>query len=160
MPRRKSVNLIRDIGVDVEYGSGLVQSLINVVMKCGKKNIARTIVYDALEVLQKKVGGDKEKALALFDKALEQITPAVEVRARRVGGSVYQVPSEVREKRALSLALRWLVASAAKRNDKTMGLRLGHELFDAAEGRGLAFKKKIDVHKMAEANRAFSHYSW
>jgi small subunit ribosomal protein S7 len=160
MPRRKSVNLIRDVGVDPLYGSELVQKLINVVMWRGKKNAARTIVYDALGILSKKAGGGTDKAIKLLHKALEGITPVIEVRARRVGGGVYQVPTEVSEHRARSLALRWLVGSASKRNDKTMGLRLGYELLEASEGKGAAVKKKQDVHKMAEANRAFSHYAW
>ncbi len=160
MPRRKSVNLIRDVGVDPRYGSPLVQKLINVVMWRGKKNAARTIVYDALELLTKKTNGDQEKALDLFHRAIEQITPLLEVKARRVGGSMYQIPTEVTEQRGRSLSLRWLVLFSAKRTDKTMGLRLGNELLDALEGRGAAFKKKLDVHKMAESNRAFSHFSW
>lgn len=160
MPRRKSVNLIRDIGLDPVYGSELVQKLINVVMECGKKSVARAIVYDAFDLISKKVGGDKEKALRLFNKSIEQLTPAIEVKARRVGGSMYQVPTEVSPNRARSLALRWLVEYSSKRGDKSMGLRLGYELLDAHEGRGSAFKKKLDVHKMAEANRAFSHYAW
>lgn len=160
MPRRKSVNLIRDVGVDPRYGSPMVQKLINVVMWRGKKNAARTIVYDALELLTKKTNGDQEKALGMFHRAIEQITPMLEVKARRVGGSMYQIPTEVSEQRGRSLSLRWLVMSAAKRTDKTMGLRLGNELLDALEGRGAAFKKKLDVHKMAESNRAFSHFSW
>jgi small subunit ribosomal protein S7 len=160
MARRKSVNFIREVGVDPRFGSEVVQKLVNVVMWRGKKNAARTIVYDALDVLVKKAGGDKEKGLKIFLKALEQVTPAIEVRPRRVGGSVYQIPSEVTGHRGRSLAMRWLISSAATRGDKTMGLRLAHELLDAYEGRGNAVKKRLDVHKMAEANRAFSHYSW
>lgn len=160
MPRGKSVNLIRDVGVDPLYGSGLVQKLINVVMWRGKKNPARTIVYDALGLLGKKAGGGQEKALRAFQRAIEQVTPVVEVKSRRMGGGVYQVPTEVAGHRAQSLALRWLVQAASKRTDSTMGLRLGYELFEASEGRGGAVKKKQDVHKMAEANRAFSQYSW
>jgi small subunit ribosomal protein S7 len=160
MPRRKSVNLIRDIGLDPLYGSEVVQKLINVVMERGKKNVARTIVYGALGLLAKKSGGGHDKALRAFHKAIEQVTPVVEVRSRRVGGSVYQVPTEVVGHRARSLALRWLLQAASKRSDKTMGLRLGYELFEASEGRGVAVKKKLEVHKMAEANRAFTHYSW
>ncbi|MBN2267036.1 MAG: 30S ribosomal protein S7 [Candidatus Babeliaceae bacterium] len=159
MARRRSVNFIREVGVDPRYGSESIQKLINVVMWRGKKNAARHIVYEALELISKKAGG-AEKALDLFDKAVEQVTPVVEVRPRRVGGSVYQIPREVGSRRARSLAYRWLIANAAERSDKTMGLRLGHELLDASEGRGGAVKKKIDVHKMAESNRAFSHYSW
>ena len=160
MPRRKSVNLIRDIGKDPRYDSAVVQKLINVVMWRGKKNVARKIVYDALDVLVKKAGGDTEKGLELFNKALDSIIPAVEVRPRRVGGSVYQIPKEVASNRGKALAMRWLIKAASTRSDKTMGLRLAYELLDAAEGRGTALKRKTDVHKMAEANRAFSHYAW
>ena len=159
MPRRKSVNLIRDVGVDTLYGSELVQKLMNVIMERGKKNAARHIVYTALELLSKK-GGGQDKAVRLLQKAVEQVTPFVEVQSKRVGGSVYQVPTEVSPHRARSLALRWLKHAAAQRSDKTMGERLGYELFQASEGQGAAVKKKMDVHKMAEANRAFAHYSW
>ncbi len=159
MPRRKTVIKKRDIGVDPLYQSELVQRLINVVMKRGKKNVARKIVYEALEQLSKKFG-EGPKALEAFEKAYEQILPLVEVRSRRVGGSVYQIPTEVSVIRGRSLALRWLISGAASRNDKSMGLRLGYELLEACEGRGGAMKKRLDVHKMAEANRAFSHYSW
>ena len=160
MGRRKSVNFVRDIGVDVRYQSETVQKLINIIMEQGKKNIARTIVYDAMDILIKKMGGDKDKGLKLFLKAVEQLVPSVEVRPRRVGGSVYQIPVEVPVARARALAFRWLIKAAASRGDKTMGLRLGYELVEAYEGRGTAIKKKLDVHKMAEANRAFSHYAW
>ena len=160
MPRRKTVNLKRTITPDVRYGSKDVEKLINVVMWRGKKNVARKIVYEALEYLVKKSNGDQEKGLALFDKAINQLMPAVEVRPRRVGGSVYQIPKEVAPDRARALALRWLIKSASERSDKTMGLRLAHELIDASEGRGAAAKRRTDIHKMAEANRAFSHYSW
>lgn len=160
MARRKSVNFIRVIGVDPRYNSETVQKLINVVMWRGKKNAARTIVYDAIDLLVKRTSGDADKALKMFSKAIENITPAIEVRPRRVGGSVYQIPMEVSAHRGRSLALRWLISAAAQRNDKTMGLRLGNEIMDAVEGRGVAVKKRQDVQKMAESNRAFSHYSW
>lgn len=160
MARRKSVNFIREIEPDVRYGSQDVQKLINIVMWRGKKNAARTIVYDALDILTKKNSGDQNKALTMFNRALEQITPVIEVRPRRVGGSVYQIPTEVTSHRGRSLAYRWLISAAATRGDKTMGERLAHELIEAYEGRGNAMKKKLDVHKMAEANRAFSHFSW
>lgn len=159
MPRRKTQDYTREIGVDPIYNSELVQKLINVIMERGKKNVARKIVYDALEILSKKAG-DKDKGLALFQKAFNQVVPAVEVRARRVGGSVYQIPVEVRKKRAQSLALRWIIVGAKPRSNKTMGERLGYELLEASEGRGSAVKKKIDTHKMAESNRAFAHYAW
>lgn len=160
MPRRKSVNFVRQMNPDARYGSETITKLINVVMWRGKKNAARTIVYDALDALVKKAAGDKDKGLHLFLRALDAIMPSVEVRARRVGGSVYQIPMEVAHNRSRALAMRWLIAAAKTRPDKTMGLRLAHELMDAAEGRGTAVKKKLDVHKMAEANRAFSHYAW
>jgi len=160
MPRRKSVNFIRPITPDIRYGSEIIQKLINVVMWRGKKNVARNIVYEALDILIKKSNGDEEKGLNLFFKAFDQIVPVVEVRPRRVGGSVYQIPMEVPPHRARALAMRWLISAAANRSDKTMGKRLANELLDASEGRGAAVKKKLDVHKMAEANRAFSHYAW
>lgn len=160
MPRRKRENQKRDIGVDAIYGSELVQKLINVVMWRGKKNAARTIVYDALDILTKKNQGDKAKALDMFNRAMSQLMPAVEVRARRVGGSVYQIPREVAPDRARALAIRWLIGAAKVRSGETMGIRMAHELLDINEGRGTAIKKKSDVHKMAESNRAFSHYAW
>lgn len=160
MPRRKRENQKRVIGVDAVYGSELVQKLINVVMWRGKKNAARTIVYDALDILTKKSQGDKAKALDTFTRAMNQLMPAVEVRARRVGGSVYQIPREVAPERARALAIRWLIGAAKTRSGETMGIRMAHELLDINEGRGTAIKKKSDVHKMAESNRAFSHYAW
>ena len=160
MPRRKSVNFIRPVGTDPRYGSETVQKLINVVMWRGKKNIARHIVYEALDLISKKINGDKDKTLEFFLKALDQIIPVIEVRARRVGGGVYQIPMEVRPNRGRALAMRWLINSAAARSDKTMGIRLANELMDAYEGRGAAVKKRLDVYKMAESNRAFAHYAW
>jgi len=160
MARRKAVNYKREIGVDERFGSELVQKLINVIMVCGKKNIARTIVYDAIDALIKKAQGDQNKGLQIFYRAFDQLIPAIEVRPRRVGGSVYQIPMEVEQGRARALAMRWLIGAAAARSDKTMGLRLAYEILEASEGRGSAVKKKLDVHKMAEANRAFSHYAW
>lgn len=161
MPRRKKiVTFSREITPDPIYGSEMVQRLINVVMWRGKKNVARKIVYEAMKQLEGKAKGDKEKTVEMFNAALEQIMPMVEVRSRRVGGSVYQIPREVNPSRRRSLAMRWLVAAAAERSDSTMGKRLGYELMDALEGRGAALKKKSDVHKMAENNRAFSHYAW
>lgn len=160
MPRRKKENYLRDIGVDPRFGSALVQKFINVVMWRGKKNAARSIVYGAIDELAKKVKGDDRKALEMFQKAFDAAVPVVEVRSRRVGGSVYQIPVEVPQRRAQSLAMRWLIDGAASRPDKTMAQRLAHELMDAHEGRGGAVKKKADVQRMAEANRAFSHYAW
>ncbi len=160
MSRRKSVNFVRDIGVDPRFGSVVVQKFINIIMECGKKNIARGIVYEAFDLLAKKVGNDDRKVVGLFDKALNQTKPFVEVKSRRVGGGVYQIPTEVRPSRAQTLAFRWIIESAAARSDKTMGKRLAQEIWDASEGNGSAVKKRNDVHRMAEANRAFSHYAW
>lgn len=161
MPRRKKIATFRrEITPDPVYGSEMIQRLINVVMWRGKKTVARRIVYDAMQQLETKAKGDKQKAVELFNAALEQVMPVVEVRPRRVGGSVYQIPREVGADRRRSLAMRWLIAAAADRSDSTMGKRLGYELLDALEGRGAALKKKADVHKMAEANRAFSHFAW
>lgn len=160
MPRHKREDFTREIGVDPRFKSSLIQKLINTVMICGKKNIARTIVYDAMDVLIKKNKGDQDKALAMFEKAINQIMPHVEVKSRRVGGSVYQVPKEVDPKRKRALALRWLIQAAKTRTNKTMGDRLAYELLDAYEAKGGAVRKRTDVQRMAEANRAFSHYAW
>jgi small subunit ribosomal protein S7 len=160
MPRRKVINFSRDIGVDERFNSFLVQKFINIVMERGKKDVARRIVYEAFDVLKGKCGGDDKKAYALFEKAFAQIKPYVEVKARRVGGGVYQIPTEVRPERQVSLAFRWIIEAAESRSDKTMGQRIANELLEAIDGHGNAMKKKTDVHKMAEANRAFSHYAW
>ncbi len=160
MPRRKSVSLVRDIGVDPRFNSALVQKLINMIMERGKKNTARKIVYDAFDILAQSLGGDDKKGFLVFEKAIKQVKPAVEVKSRRVGGGVYQIPTEVRPRRATALSLRWLISSAAGRSDKTMGKRLAAELLEASEARGNAVKKRVDIHRMAEANRAFSHYAW
>jgi small subunit ribosomal protein S7 len=157
--RKKLVSLKREIGVDERYGSALIQKFINVIMERGKKTIARSIVYEAIDTLVKKAG-NKDRGLDLFYRAFDEVIPDIEVRPRRVGGSVYQIPMEVEPDRARSLAMRWLIDAASSRSDKTMGLRLAHELIDATEGRGGAIKKKSDVHKMAESNRAFAHYAW
>ncbi len=160
MPRKRRGEFKREIGVDPKFKSPLVQKFINVVMRKGKKNIARKIVYDAMDILMKKANNDEAKALELFNVAFEKVVPFVEVRSRRVGGSVYQIPREVNHKRKQALAFRWIVQAAKTRGDKTMGLRLGRELLDAAEERGGAVKKRQDVQRMADANRAFSHYAW
>ena len=160
MSRNKKKEFVRDIGFDEKFRSGLIQKLINVVMKDGKKSIAQKIVYDAMALIERKFNADAAKSLELFERAFEQVVPHVEVRSRRVGGGVYQVPTEVNQKRKVALALRWIVDAARERNDKVMGLRLGYELIDALEGRGGAIKKRSEVQRMAEANRAFSHYVW
>jgi small subunit ribosomal protein S7 len=159
MPRGKNKVKPRELAPDPIYNSELVHYLINVVMWRGKKNAARKIVYEAMSILEKRVGS-QEKALELFYQAYDQVVPLVEVRSRRVGGSVYQIPREVNSQRRRALAIRWLLSGAKSRSQKTMGARLGAELLDAVEGRGGAMKKRLDVHKMAEANRAFSHFAW
>jgi small subunit ribosomal protein S7 len=159
MPRRRSVDFVRVIVPDLRFNSAVIAKLINVVMERGKKDVARRIVYEAMDVLAKKAGND-EGAHELFEKVLLNVSPTVEVKSRRVGGSVYQVPDEVRSSRSRALAFRWLIESAAKRSDKTMGARLGAEFVEALDNRGGAAKKKTDVHRMAEANRAYSHYAW
>jgi small subunit ribosomal protein S7 len=160
MSRRSKCANKRVLTPDPVYRSEVLQKLVNVIMMGGKKNAARKIVYDAMDILTKKFSGDKGKALELFNRSFQQIVPIVEVRSRRVGGSVYQIPREVSFERGRALALRWIIGAAKVRSNKTMGERLAYELIDASEGRGVAVKKKADVHRMAEANRAFSHYSW
>ncbi|UQS15256.1 30S ribosomal protein S7 [Pseudomonas sp. HS6] len=155
MPRRR-VAAKREILDDPKYGSQILAKFMNHVMESGKKAVAERIVYGALEtVATRKAGADP---LELFEKALDAIAPLVEVKSRRVGGATYQVPVEVRPSRRNALAMRWLVDFARKRGEKSMALRLAGELLDAAEGKGAAVKKREDVHRMAEANKAFSHY--
>ena len=152
MPRRRVVAK-RDVLPDPKFGSQLLAKFMNHVMVSGKKSVAEKIVYGALEAVKA-----KGEPLELFDKALESIQPMVEVKSRRVGGATYQVPVEVRPSRQMALAMRWLVEYSRKRGEKTMALRLAGEIMDAAEGKGAAVKKREDVHRMAEANKAFSHY--
>jgi small subunit ribosomal protein S7 len=154
MPRRRSV-VARQILPDPKFGSQTVAKFINHVMEDGKKSVAEGIVYGALLRINEKA---KAEPVEFFENTLEKVRPMVEVKARRVGGATYQVPMEVRPSRRTALAMRWLVEAAAKRSEKTMALRLAGELLDAAEGKGTAMKKRDDVHRMAEANKAFSHY--
>lgn len=154
MPRRR-VAAKRDILPDPKFGNVTLAKFINIVMVSGKKSIAEGVVYGALDSIAAK-GNDN--ALEVFDKALESIQPAVEVKSRRVGGATYQVPVEVRPSRRMALAMRWLVDAARSRGEKSMAQRLANEMIDAAEGKGSAVKKREDVHRMAEANKAFSHY--
>jgi len=155
MPRRRVVAK-REILPDPKFGSQQLAKFINHVMKAGKKAVAEKIVYDALDTVASK--GGSEEPLDMFEKALEAIQPMVEVKSRRVGGATYQVPVEVRPARQRALAMRWLVEFSRKRGEKSMALRLAGEIVDAAEGKGAAVKKREDVHRMAEANKAFSHY--
>lgn len=154
MPRRRVVAK-REVLPDAKYGSKILAKFMNHVMEDGKKSVAEKIVYGALETVKKQTSGD---VLEVFEKALDAIAPMVEVKSRRVGGATYQVPVEVRAERRAALAMRWLVEHARKRGEKSMALRLAGEISDAANGRGSAVKKREDVHRMAEANRAFSHY--
>ena len=155
--RRKSIH--RSILPDPRFNSTLVTELVGVVLKKGKKTIAERIVYTALEELDKKVPGS-ESVMEKFDQCLENIKPHVEVKTRRVGGANYQVPIEVAPERAKALALRWLLTAARKRNEQNMALRLAAELVAAKNNDGGAVRKKIDTHKMAEANKAFAHFRW
>ncbi|MEA3239677.1 MAG: 30S ribosomal protein S7 [Candidatus Bipolaricaulota bacterium] len=148
----------RDVKADIKYNSQLLAKLINYVMQDGKKSVAEGVVYDALERIGKR-GGD-ESALDVFNAALANCSPRLEVRTRRVGGANYQVPYEVPQDRQIALALRWIVAAARDRSGNTMGGRLAAEIMDAARKEGKAYNKRVDVHRMAEANRAFAHYRW
>ena len=156
MPRRRRIEP-RKILPDPKFGSELLAKFINVLMVDGKKSTAEAIVYGALETLSQRTGKD---ALEAFDAALENVRPTVEVKSRRVGGSTYQVPVEVRPTRRNALAMRWVIEAARKRGDKSMALRLANELTDASDNKGSAVKKREDVHRMAEANKAFAHFRW
>ena len=155
MPRRRVVAK-RDVLPDPKHGSQLLAKFINHVMVSGKKSVAESIVYDALDTVAARA--KTEDAMSIFEKALESIQPMVEVKSRRVGGATYQVPVEVRPARRSALSMRWLVEAARKRGEKSMALRLAGEIMDASENKGSAVKKREDVHRMAEANKAFSHY--
>ena len=156
MSRRHSAEK-REIIPDPKFGDLIVTKFMNSVMRDGKKSVAETIVYGAFESIEDKLKSDP---LAVFKQALENVAPTIEVRSRRVGGATYQVPVEVRNERRQALAIRWLITAARGRNDKTMVERLSAELIDASNNRGNAVKKREDTHRMAEANRAFSHYRW
>lgn len=156
MPRRGNVPK-RDILPDPMYGSVMVSRLINNIMLDGKKGVAQKVVYGAFDIVKDKTGKDP---LEVFTEALNNIMPALEVKARRVGGATYQVPIEVRPDRRQTLGLRWLTNYSRSRNEKTMRERLAGELMDAANGSGSAVKKREDMHKMAESNKAFAHYRW
>jgi small subunit ribosomal protein S7 len=156
MPRRARA-IKREIPPDAKYHNEIVARLINRVMMWGKKSLAEGVVYGALDIMQKK--GAKEPVTVL-EQAVKNVTPQLEVKPRRVGGATYQVPVEVRPERGLSLALRWLIASARARGGQSMAEKLAAELSDASQGQGVTIKKREDTHKMAEANRAFAHYRW
>ena len=156
MSRRHSAEK-RDIIPDAKYGDVVVAKFMNTIMYEGKKSVAENIVYGAFDLIEDKT---KQNPLSVFQQALDNVMPSIEVRSRRVGGATYQVPVEVRSVRRQALGIRWIISAARDRNEKTMTERLSAELLDASNNRGNAVKKREDVHKMAEANRAFSHYRW
>ena len=156
MPRRREVPK-RPILPDPLYNSQLVTKFVNVVMRDGKKSVAEKLLYDALSLIEERT---QEDPMKVFKKAVDNVKPVVEVKSRRVGGSTYQVPIEVRPSRRLALSMRWLIGSALRRGEKTMDVRLANEFMDAAQHRGAAIKKKDDTHRMAEANKAFAHSRW
>ncbi len=154
---RKKRDFTRDILPDPKYGDVVITRTVNCLMRSGKKSVAEHAVYHALNVMSQKSGGDPVEN---FHKALKNIKPMVEVRSRRVGGANYQVPTEVKPRRAESLAIRWLIAAANQRTERIVGERIANELLDALAGRGIAMKKREDTHRMAEANKAFAHFRW
>jgi small subunit ribosomal protein S7 len=156
MPRRREV-VKRETFPDPKYKNTLVAKFINKIMQRGKKSVAERILYHALEIIQERT---KEDPLKVFEKSVSNVKPVIEVKSRRVGGATYQVPTEVRPERRTALAIRWLISYALERAEKSMEEKLAAELIDAANNRGGAIKKREDVHKMAEANKAFAHYRW
>lgn len=156
MPRRREVP-VRQIIPDPKYDSKQVAKFVKAIMRDGKKTVAERIMYDAFDVIHEKVN---EEPLKVFDSAMENVRPLIEVKSRRVGGSTYQVPTEIRQSRRTALAIRWIIDFARKRPEKGMAKKLAGELLDAANNRGASVKKKEDTHKMAEANKAFAHFRW
>ena len=154
---RRPVKKRKTIEPDIKYSNFLVSKLINYVMQSGKKAVAMKVVYDAFEIAEKKAG---KPGLEIFEKALENVTPQMELRSRRIGGANYQVPIEVRPERKTALALRWIIDAARSQKGKPMREKLAEELINAANNTGNAVKKKLDVHRMAEANKAFAHFAW
>lgn len=154
---RRHVADKREILPDPKYGDKTLAKFINIIMRSGKKSVAEKIVYGALDEIN---GKGNNEPLEVFNKAMENVRPLVEVKSRRVGGATYQIPVEIRSDRSITLAMRWVVDAAKNRGEKNMGLRLAGELMDASDNRGSAIKKREDTHKMAEANKAFSHYRW
>jgi small subunit ribosomal protein S7 len=157
---RRSQAPKRTILPDPKYGSELLAKFMNMIMNDGKKSVAERIIYGALDRISEKNTNADTQPIEVLELALENVKPVVEVKSRRVGGATYQVPIEVRMSRRQTLAMRWLIEAARKRSEKSMAHRLAHEMLDAADNRGTAVKKKEDTHRMAEANKAFSHYRW
>ncbi len=156
MPRRREVPE-RKVIPDYRYRSALVSRFVNSVMRDGKKSTAQNLIYEAFDIIERRTG---ESALKVFEQALQNVKPHVEVKSRRVGGSTYQVPTEVRPNRQMALAIRWIISFAGKRPEKGMANKLAAEFSDAAQQRGASVKKREDTHRMAEANKAFAHYRW
>ncbi len=156
MPRRREVP-VRKVIPDATYNSELVSRFVSCIMRDGKKSTAESIIYNAFKMVEEKSG---EAPLGVFEKAVENVKPTIEVKSRRVGGSTYQVPTEVRPSRRLALAIRWIIGFARKRSEKNMSMKLAAEFMDAANNRGASVKKREDTHKMADANKAFAHYRW
>ena len=154
---RKNKQPLKILLVDTKYKSTIIPKLINSIMNDGKKTIAEKIIYDAIDKIKSK---SKEEPINIFNEAINNLRPTVEVRSRRVGGATYQVPVEVKQKRSKALAIRWLVNASKKRKNKNMSDKICFELQDAYQGRGSAIKKKEDVHRMAESNKAFAHFRW
>ncbi|MBI4379427.1 MAG: 30S ribosomal protein S7 [Nitrospinae bacterium] len=154
---RRKVAIQKVITSDIRYNDTLVSKMVNVIMKGGNKSIAESILYKALDIIKK---NSKDEPLKIFKKAVENVKPVLEVKPRRVGGATYQIPVDIRPERKLALAIRWMVNNARGRGEKTMQERLAGEILDAFNKTGLSIKKREDTHKMAEANRAFSHYKW
>jgi len=156
MPRRREVPE-RVIIPDSKYNNKLVSKFTKSIMRDGKKSIAESIIYDAFDIIEQKTN---ESPVKIFEQALENVKPMIEVKSRRVGGSTYQIPTEVRPSRRTALGIRWIIGFARKRSEKSMAIKLAAELLDAANKKGAAVKKKDDTHKMADANKAFAHYRW
>ncbi len=156
MPRRREVPE-RIIVPDSKYNNKLVTKFIKSIMRDGKKSLAESIIYDSFDIIEKKTN---ESPLKLFEKAIDRVRPTIEVKSRRVGGSTYQVPTEIRQSRRTALGIRWIIGYARKRSEKNMAGKLAGEFLDAANNKGASVKKKEDTHKMADANKAFAHYRW
>ena len=157
---RRTQAPVRLVLPDPKFGSEMLAKFMNMVMERGKKSVAETIIYGAIDRIAERTNRPAEQALQVLQTALDNVKPAVEVKSRRVGGATYQVPVEVRSSRRQTLAMRWVIESARARSEKSMAMRLAHELLEASENRGAAVRKREDTHRMAEANKAFAHYRW
>jgi small subunit ribosomal protein S7 len=157
---RRAQAPVRVVLPDPKFGSEMLAKFMNMVMERGKKSVAETIVYGAIERIAERTSRPADQAVQVLQTALDNVKPAVEVKSRRVGGATYQVPVEVRASRRQTLAMRWVIEAARARSEKSMSMRLAHELLEASENRGAAVRKREDTHRMAEANKAFAHYRW